>query len=78
MWSFLTKIYDSSPCFYTMPGQKKLIIFLKKVIILIIWVYMQCFFIHMMLFIDNFKSKKGYNKDFKIIYFHGAFYDYKF
>ena len=37
-----------------------LILFLKKVLILIIWVYMQWFFIHMMLFIDNFNFKKGY------------------
>ena len=39
---------------------------------------MQWFFIHMMLFIDNFNFQKGYNLDFKIIYFHGAFYDHKF
>ena len=51
--------YLFSP-FYTMPRQKK-IKFLRKVIVLIIWAYMQWFFIHMMLFMDNFKFTKGYN-----------------
>ena len=34
---------------------------------------MQWFFIHMMLFIDNFNFKKGHKSDFKIIYSHSPF-----
>ena len=56
---FSNELIFFSRYFYHFILRQKKIIILKKVIILIIWVYMHSLFIHMMLFIDNFK--KGYN-----------------